>query len=288
MKKFLICFLVAFVSSCSQTSISSQNNVSSEPKENNYTEFSSDFNEKIILYEDMSFELKSDNKTINGKYYYYNLNEIVITYTENNIEVESFVKLNEHSNYFTCASLDYNLESEVLIEDYVNMSLFYENDFTTKFTQIYKNGIIKNTYYHSILNLNIEKETYEYYRSIGDYYLASTSQYVYNGKSLWEIINNDFIISNPFILKECKKGYVLFDNPQTITINEKTFTNTHGYVWYYMKKEAYIYNNDQYKYLNENDNVRIEMIENGMTYFYDFEMTNNQIVINNTNITIML
>ena len=55
-----------------------------------------------------------------------------------------------------------------------------------------------------------------------------------------------------------------------------------------MKKEAYIYNNDQYKYLNENDNVRIEMIENGMTYFYDFEITNNQIVINNTNITIML
>ena len=288
MKKFLICFLVAFVSSCSQTSISSQNNVSSEPKENSYTEFSSDFNKKIILYEDMSFELKSDNKTINGKYYYYNLNEIVITYTENNIEVESFVKLNEHSNYFTCASLDYNLESEVLIEDYVNMSLFYENDFTTKFTQIYKNGIIKNTYYHSILNLKIEKETYEYYRSIGDYYLASTSQYVYNGKSLWEIINNDFIISNPSMLKECNKGYVLFDNPQTITINEKTFTNPHGYVWYYMKKEAYIYNNDQYKYLNENDNVRIEMIENGMTYFYDFEITNNQIVINNTNITIML
>ena len=287
MKKFLMCLLIVFVSSCNHTPISSQNSSSGELNENNYTEFSSDFNRKIILYDDLSFELQNDNKTINGKYYYYDLNEIVITYIEDNIEVESFVKINKHSNYFNCAALDYNSESEVLIEDYVKMSLFYENDFGTKFTQIYKNGIIKNTYYHSISYLKVKKEVYEYYQSIDDYYYASSCKYVYSGINLWEIINNDFTISNPSILKECKKGYVLFDIPQTITINDNSFTNTHGYVWYYMKKEAYVNNNDQYKHLNNNDNVRIEMIENGMTYFYDFEITDNQIVINNTNITIM-
>ena len=287
MKRYLFIYMVLLSISSCDNSFESSNLSDNLSNSYEYRIFKKGDDTLSLNDGNNEFILEFDNKKIEGKYQNVNKSKLIeLFYVFNGIETSTIVNLNTSMNTFKCAFLDSDFNDVLLQQDYLNPVILKNEN--VKKIQLYENKILKISSYNSILDNNPQKIFYDFYEMYNEYVYTTKTNYVCSNSNIWEIFNDENIVTNPTILKECRKGIIHYDSPQIIEFDDNYYyENCIDLVWYYMKKDCYIYNGSTLQ-MFANDVVRIETNEFLLKEFHDFTIVDNKIFIENSNIVIDL
>ncbi len=225
--------LFVLMASCDNPSTSNSNSVSSnEDVEKNYVEYKTQDGIHTLKTskDDSTYVLEKNNEVIHeGSYLKISDNSVVLTITEEDISKNFMTTIDEEgkfkSSILEYASLDKKDITSTYDMDYGFGNSTYVIDYaiidTYDYVNLYKNGIYEQITKESVTNDKILSVTYGTYTLENDALSLENSKYVINDNFAWEIFNLEGHTSNPELLKQCKTSYTLFDNPQSVKINNE-------------------------------------------------------------------